>query len=58
MAVGAALVGLVANALGLTAQADAAALGRSAVWLFAVFAVFPALGAWSLRRFLRSQQMA
>ena len=58
MAVGAALVGLVANALGLTAQPDPAALGRSAVWLFAVFAVFPALGAWSLRRFLRSQQMA
>ena len=53
MAVGAALVGLVANALGLTALSDPATLGRSALWLFAVFALFPALAAWSLRRFLR-----
>jgi hypothetical protein len=54
MAVGAALVGLAANALGLAQQNDLAALGLSAAWLFGVFAIFPAIAAWSVRRYLRA----
>ena len=54
MAVGAALVGLAANALGLTQHNDPATLGHSAAWLFAVFALFPAIAAWSVRRYLRT----
>lgn len=54
MAVGAALVGLAANALGLAQTADRAALGQSAAWLFGVFAIFPAMAAWAVRRYLRT----
>ena len=56
MAVGAALVGLVANALGLSAQPDAAGLARAALWLFGLFAVFPLLGALRIRRLLAHPQ--
>ncbi|MNV84193.1 hypothetical protein D3C71_1780510 [compost metagenome] len=54
MAVGAALVGLAANALGLAQTGDRAALGQSAAWLFGVFAIFPAMAAWAVRRYLRA----
>jgi MFS family permease len=54
MAVGAALVGLVANALGVATQTDVAALGHSALWLFGLFALFPAVGTFYMRRFLAS----
>ena len=56
MAVGAALVGLAANALGLSAQPDAAGLARAALWLFGLFAVFPLLGALRIRRLLAHPQ--
>ncbi|MEG0921418.1 MAG: MFS transporter [Comamonas sp.] len=54
MAVGAALVGLAANALGLTQTSDQEVLGYSAAWLFGVFAIFPAIAAWSVWRYLRA----
>ena len=50
MAIGAAVAGLVANAAGLGAQ-DALAGARSAsIWLFASFALAPALVLWLMRR--------
>ena len=53
MATGAALIGLIANTLGLSAQADADVLGRAACVLFALFALLPAVAAIYVRRFLR-----
>ena len=53
MAIGAALVGLVVNAMGISAEADAASASQSAALLFAVFAIFPALGTLYVRRFLK-----
>ncbi len=55
MAVGAALVGLVANAMGVATQTEAAALGDSALWLFGLFALFPALAVFYMRRFLKNE---
>ncbi len=50
MAIGAAVAGLVANAAGLGAE-DALAGARSAsIWLFASFALAPALVLWLMRR--------
>lgn len=50
MAVGAAVAGLVANAAGLTQPGGNAGAQSAAVWLFASFAVAPALAALLARR--------
>ncbi|MDR2332663.1 MAG: MFS transporter [Burkholderiaceae bacterium] len=52
MAVGAALAGLFANALGVSASTDPQVLGHAALWLFAAFAIFPLLALVAIRRFL------
>ncbi|SFP07723.1 Predicted arabinose efflux permease, MFS family [Variovorax sp. OK605] len=46
MAVGAAVAGLVANAAGLTAPGGVAGAQSAAVWLFASFALAPAVAVW------------
>lgn len=51
MAVGAAVAGLVANAAGLTAPGGVAGARSAAFWLFASFALAPALAAWLVARF-------
>lgn len=53
MAVGAALVGLVVNAMGVGTQTESAALGSAALWLFGLFALFPAISVFYTRRFLK-----
>lgn len=53
MAVGAALVGLVVNAIGVGTQTESAALGSAALWLFGLFALFPAISVFYTRRFLK-----
>lgn len=53
MAVGAALVGLVANAMGVSTQTEPGALGYGAIWLFGLFALFPAMGVFYMWRFLK-----
>ncbi|SDJ13674.1 MFS transporter [Variovorax sp. OV700] len=52
MAVGAAVAGLVANAAGLSEPGGAAGARSAALWLFASFAVAPALAAWLVARFV------
>lgn len=56
MAVGAALVGLVANTLGIAGQTDPAGLGRSAFWLFGIFALFPALAFFYINQFMQKRR--
>ncbi|MEJ1168845.1 MFS transporter [Variovorax sp. CCNWLW235] len=51
MAVGAAVAGLVANAAGLTAPGGMVGARSAAFWLFASFALAPALAAWLVARF-------
>lgn len=51
LAVGAAVAGLVANAAGLTAPGGVAGARSAAFWLFASFALAPALAAWLIARF-------
>ncbi|RST48285.1 MFS transporter [Variovorax sp. DXTD-1] len=51
MAVGAAVAGLVANAAGLTAPGGVVGARSAAFWLFASFALAPALAAWLVARF-------
>ncbi|WP_431108810.1 MFS transporter [Variovorax paradoxus] len=51
MAVGAAVAGLVANAGGLAAPGGVAGARSAAFWLFASFALAPALAAWLVARF-------
>jgi MFS family permease len=51
LAVGAAVAGLVANAAGLAVPGGAAGARSAAVWLFASFALAPALAAWLIARF-------
>ena len=46
MAVGAAVAGLVANAAGLTVPGGTEGGRSAAIWLFASFALAPALAAW------------
>jgi MFS family permease len=55
MAVGAAVAGLVANAAGLTEPGGAAGARSAAVWLFASFALAPALAAWLVARFVAAR---
>jgi predicted MFS family arabinose efflux permease len=55
MAVGAALAGLVANAAGLTQPGGNAGAQSAAVWLFASFAVAPALAALLARRIVAAR---
>jgi len=55
MAVGAALAGLVANAAGLTEPGGAAGARSAAAWLFASFALAPALAAWLVARFVAAR---
>ncbi|MGC3985546.1 MAG: MFS transporter [Pseudorhodoferax sp.] len=50
MAIGAAVAGLVANAAGLTVPGGVAGAQSAAAWLFASFAVAPAVAAWLVRR--------
>jgi MFS family permease len=50
MAIGAAVAGLVANAAGLTDPGGVAGAQAAATWLFAGFALAPALTAWLVRR--------
>ena len=52
MAVGAAVAGLVANAAGLSEPGGACGARSAALWLFASFAVAPALAAWLVARFV------
>ena len=54
MAVGAALVGLVANATGVSTQTEPGALGNGAMWIFGLFALFPAMGVFYMWRFLKA----
>jgi MFS family permease len=46
MAVGAAVAGLVANAAGLTTPGGVAGAQSAAIWLFASFAIAPAVAVW------------
>jgi MFS family permease len=54
MAIGAAVAGLVANAAGLTAPGGVAGAQSAAGWLFASFAIAPAVAAWMARRASRA----
>jgi predicted MFS family arabinose efflux permease len=56
MAVGAAVAGLVANAAGLTEPGGAAGARSAAAWLFASFALAPALAAWLVARFVAARR--
>ncbi len=55
MAVGAAVAGLVANAAGLTDPGGTAGARSAAAWLFASFALAPALAAWLVARFVAAR---
>lgn len=55
MAVGAAVAGLVANAAGLTDPGGASGARSAAAWLFASFALAPALAAWLVARFVAAR---
>jgi MFS family permease len=55
MAVGAAVAGLVANAAGLTDPGGQAGARSAAAWLFASFALAPALAAWLVARFVAAR---
>ncbi|QIL81531.1 MFS transporter [Diaphorobacter sp. HDW4A] len=52
MAVGAALTGLLANALGVSATTETLVISHAAFWLFAAFAVFPILALSIIRKLL------
>ena len=52
MAVGAAVVGLVANSLQVSTTTDPAQLARASFWLFAIFAAFPVVALVYGRKFL------
>jgi MFS family permease len=56
MAVGAAVAGLVANAGGLAAPGGVEGARSAAVWLFASFALAPALAAWLVARFATAER--
>lgn len=53
MALGAALVGLLANAMGVSSSVEPQVLGRASFWLFALFAACPALALIAIRAFSR-----
>jgi len=55
MAIGAAMAGLVANAAGLTRPGGAAGAQSAALWLFATFALPPAVAILLARRITRQQ---